>query len=109
MVVQHRLQILRQGVNDGLNVKAHALQGLLLHREVLAPGSYLQEGRGEEMRSPETASCPHSAMPLALNSLIGNLLGFTTVPFASPPNDGGRTKLSMRQLQSTPLGHSLPR
>lgn len=65
MVVQHGLQIFRQGVNDGLNVEAHTPQGLLLYGEVLAPGSHLQGGRKEEMRRPETASCPLSALALA--------------------------------------------
>lgn len=42
MVVQHSLEILRQGADDGLDVQTDPLQRFLLHREVLAPGSDLQ-------------------------------------------------------------------
>lgn len=51
VVVQHSLEILRQGANDGLDIQAHPLQSFLLHRQVLAPGSYLQGERGEKQRS----------------------------------------------------------
>lgn len=65
VVVQHCLEVLWQGVDDGVNIKAHPLQSLLLHRKVLAPGSYLQEERGEELRVYKIASGPPSALPLA--------------------------------------------
>lgn len=50
VVVQHGLEILRQGPDDGLDVQTHPLQRLLLHGQVLAPGSDLQGDRGGSYR-----------------------------------------------------------
>lgn len=60
MVVQHGLEILGQGANDGLNVKTDPLQRFLLHREVLAPGSDLQRDRGRlnQLQSSSCSACP---------------------------------------------------
>lgn len=55
-MVQHCLEVLGQGADDGLNVEAHPLQRFLLHREVMAPGSHLQ-GEGEEGESVTMEAC----------------------------------------------------
>lgn len=122
VVVQHSLEILRQGANDGLNVQTHALQCFLLHREVLAPGAYLQRGRGEKRGFSNSFQVPLSALSklhvvslvrgtrqqtgtchLSLremkrvrtwNPFLHKHSSVATVPFATPPNQGASTKFS---------------
>lgn len=56
-MVQHGLQVLGQGADDGVDVETHPLQGLLLDGQVLAAGPHLH-GRWELTHSKGLSPCP---------------------------------------------------